>query len=130
MTTPEDNMKADDVITQMMKDIAGDPNLNPDEITAEMLRAKGLEPAQIEQIMKLKNIHDDLKDGKPVDVSELKNDLKEIQDDIKDNIQNKKAEKKKAKLFQIQEKNKDRETRWEPRFFIIKKPIGTHKIQN
>jgi len=81
-TTPDQNKKIDDTVTDLVKNLIGDPDIDLDSITPEMLREKGLDPATIDEIMKLKDIHDKVKDGKPIDAAELKGDLDGISKDL------------------------------------------------
>jgi Txe/YoeB family toxin of Txe-Axe toxin-antitoxin module len=68
-TTPEQNKELMREITQIMRDIAKDPKLDPTKVNKRSLRAKGLSPTTIDEEMKLKHIYDEVASGKAVDVS-------------------------------------------------------------
>jgi predicted transcriptional regulator len=77
-TTPEQNKELMREITQIMRDLAHDPKLDPVTVTKHTLRAKGLTPTRIDEEMKLKNIYDEVALGKPVGVAHLRAELDDV----------------------------------------------------
>ena len=51
-------------VTEIMRDLAGNPNLDPDRVNKYMLKKMGLSAKTIDEIMKLKHIYEEVEDGK------------------------------------------------------------------
>jgi predicted transcriptional regulator len=78
VTTPEQNKELMREITQIMRDLAHDPKLEPPKVTKMGLRKMGLSPTRIEEEMKLKKIYLEVASGKPVDVAHLRAELDDV----------------------------------------------------
>merc|ERR1711964_664667 len=57
-TTPEQNKPVADKIEDMIKDKLNDPSIDINNITEQDLKDKGVPQEKIDEIMKLKDIHD------------------------------------------------------------------------
>jgi predicted amino acid-binding ACT domain protein len=78
VTTAAQNKELMREITQIMRDLAKDPKLDPATVNKRSLRAKGLSPATIDEEMKLKHIYDEVASGKAVDVRHLRAELDDV----------------------------------------------------
>jgi predicted transcriptional regulator len=92
VTTPEQNKELMKEITQIMRDLAHDPKLDPATVTKRDLRAKGLSPTRIDEEMKLKVIYDEVASGKPVDVKHLRAELDDVMYEMEQDAAKEKAE--------------------------------------
>merc|ERR1711935_1004408 len=92
VTTPAQNKELMREITEIMRDIAKDPKLDPAKVNKRMLRAKGLSPTTIDEEMKLKHIYDEVASGKPVDIRHLRNELDDVMYEMEQDAANEKAE--------------------------------------
>merc|ERR1711935_1068714 len=92
VTTPAQNKELMREVTQIMRDIAKDPKLDPAKVNKRMLRAKGLSPTTIDEEMKLKHIYDEVASGKPVDIRHLRNELDDVMYEMEQDAANEKAE--------------------------------------
>jgi predicted transcriptional regulator len=81
-TTLAQNQELKKEITQIMRDLAKDPKLDPTKVNKRMLRTKGLSPKTIDEEMKLKDIYDEVCSGKPIDVRHLRAELEEVLDEM------------------------------------------------
>jgi len=61
-----------------MKDLAKDDNLDPNDISEANLRKADVSPGSIEQIKRLDNLSEKLKDDEKQNVSEVRTDLENI----------------------------------------------------
>jgi hypothetical protein len=77
-TTPEQNKELMREITQIMRDLANDPELDPATVTKMGLRKKGLSPTRIDEEIKLKKIYEEVALGKPVGVAHLRAELDDV----------------------------------------------------
>jgi predicted transcriptional regulator len=81
-TTLAQNQELKKEITQIMRDLAKDPKLDPTKVNKRMLRTKGLSPTTIDEEMKLKHIYDEVCSGKPIDVRHLRAELDDVMDEM------------------------------------------------
>ena len=81
-TTLAQNEELKKEITQIMRDLAKDPKLDPTKVNKRMLRTKGLSPTTIDEEMKLKHIYDEVTSGKPIDVRHLRAELDDVLDEM------------------------------------------------
>jgi predicted transcriptional regulator len=81
-TTLAQNQELKKEITQIMRDLAKDPKLDPTKVNKRMLRTKGLSPKTIDEEMKLKHIYDEVCSGKPIDVRHLRAELDDVMDEM------------------------------------------------
>jgi hypothetical protein len=70
-------------VRDVMADIAHDPKINPLTVTEEGLKARGLSPDEISELLKLKHIYKELDSDKPIDVRLLAAELDNVIDDIR-----------------------------------------------
>ena len=70
-------------VEQLMKDLASDPKLDANTVTAKNLRIKKLDPHCIDEIMGLKEINDYLKSTKPKESSTIKEMLDKVMKNVK-----------------------------------------------
>jgi len=91
-TTPAQNEAIKNNVIDMINDITGNPDLDISTLTKEQLRDMGLSPEEIDEIMKLKEIYDQVNSGKPVDITKIKEELSDVIDLIDNDIKNEKAE--------------------------------------
>ena len=54
-------------VTEIMRDLANNHNLDTARVNKYMLKKMGLSAKTIDEIMKLKHIYDEVKSGKPID---------------------------------------------------------------
>lgn len=98
LTTPAQNLELKADIEKIMRDLAKDPELDPQTVNKENLREKGLSPSTIDEILLLKDLWDDLAKEKPLDVKDLKANLEKITNlmavDAADGLENADAMKK------------------------------------
>jgi predicted transcriptional regulator len=92
VTTPEQNKELMREITQIMRDLAKDPKLEPATVTKMSLRNKGLSPTRIDEEMKLKNIYDEVALGKPVGVTHLRAELDDVMYEMEQDAAKEKAQ--------------------------------------
>merc|ERR1711935_899166 len=92
VTTPAQNKELMREVTQIMRDIAKDPKLDPPAVNKRMLRAKNLSPTAIDEEMKLKHIYDEVAAGKPVDIRHLRAELDDVMYEMEQDAKNEKAE--------------------------------------
>ena len=78
LTMPAQNLELKADIEKIMRDLAKDPELDPQTVNKENLREKGLSPSTIDEILLLKDLWDDLAKEKPLDVKDLKAKLEKI----------------------------------------------------
>jgi predicted transcriptional regulator len=81
-TTLAQNQELKKEITQIMRDLAKDPKLDPTKVNKRMLRTKGLSPTTIDEEMKLKHIYDEVCSGKPIEVRHLRAELDDVMDEM------------------------------------------------
>jgi predicted transcriptional regulator len=81
-TTLAQNQELKKEITQIMRDLAKDPKLEPTKVNKRMLRTKGLSPTTIDEEMKLKHIYDEVCSGTPIDVRHLRAELDDVMDEM------------------------------------------------
>jgi len=77
----------------MIAKLTGDPNIDPSTLTEDQLRDMGLDPSTIDEIMKLKDIHDKVKDGQPVDAADIAKDLEDVKKLLEKDIKDKEDDK-------------------------------------
>jgi hypothetical protein len=75
-----------------MADIAHDPKINPLTVTEEELKAKGLSPDEISELLKLKHIYVELESDKPVNPKLLAAELGDVMFDIRKSAEHTKAD--------------------------------------
>jgi hypothetical protein len=75
-----------------MADIAHDPKINPDTLTEKELKAKGLSPDEISELLKLKHIYKELESDKAVDPKLLAVELEDVMFDIRKSAEHSKAD--------------------------------------
>jgi hypothetical protein len=92
VTNADQDYEIQKSVRDIMKDLAGDQELDPENMTKKGLRQKGLDPTTIDELMKLKVIWNEVKDGKPVDASHLKDELDEVIAEIEKDAEHKRAE--------------------------------------
>jgi hypothetical protein len=92
MTNADQDYEIQKSVKDIMKGLAGDQELDVGNITKKGLRQKGLDPVTIDELMKLKVIWNEVKDGKPVDASHLKEELDEVIAEIEKDAEDKRAE--------------------------------------
>merc|ERR1711935_795485 len=92
VTTPAQNKELMREITEIMRDIAKDPKLDPAKVNKRILRAKGLSPTTIDEEMKLKHIYDEVASGKPVDIRHLRAELDDVMYEMEQDAKHEKAE--------------------------------------
>merc|ERR1711935_1162976 len=92
VTTPAQNKELMREVTQIMRDIAKDPKLDPPAVNKRMLRAKGLSPTTIDEEMKLKHIYDEVCAGKPVDIRHLRAELDDVMFEMEQDAKHEKEE--------------------------------------
>jgi hypothetical protein len=80
-------------VRDVMADIADDPKINPLTVTEKELKAKGLSPDEISELLKLKHIYKELDSDKPIDVRLLAAELDDVIDDIRKSAEHTKADK-------------------------------------
>ena len=76
----------------IMQDLAHDKNLDPATITKKELMSMDCDPKTIDEVMKLKGIYNEVKDGAPVDVQHLRGELDEVVLEIEKDAEHKRAE--------------------------------------
>jgi hypothetical protein len=79
-------------ITQIMRDLAHDPKLEPRTVTKMGLRKMGLSPTRIDEEMKLKKIYLEVASAKPVDVKHLRAELDDVMYEMEQDAIKEKAE--------------------------------------
>ena len=76
-----------------MADIAHDPSINPLTVTEKELKARGLSPDEIKEVLDLKHIYVELESDKPVNPKSLAEELGGVIDDIRKSAEHTKADK-------------------------------------
>ena len=92
VTTQAQNKELMREITQIMRDLAHDPKLDPPKVTKMGLRKMGLSPTRIDEEMKLKKIYIEVADGKPIDVKHLRAELDDVMYEMEQDAAKEKAE--------------------------------------
>jgi predicted transcriptional regulator len=92
VTTAAQNKELTREITQIMRDLAHDPKLDPPTVTKMGLRKMGVSPTRIDEEMKLKKMYLELADGKPVDVRHLRAELDDVMYEMEQDAIKEKAE--------------------------------------
>jgi hypothetical protein len=79
-------------VRDIMQDLAHDKNLNPETMSKKDLMRMDLDPKTIDELMKLKGIWNEVKDGKPVDSKHLRQELDEVVVEMEKDAEHKRAE--------------------------------------
>jgi len=69
---PDLNREIKETVTRIMRELAGKPTLDPETVTLRKLKIMKLDDPTCKQIMKLKDIYDEVKNNKYVDSDEIK----------------------------------------------------------
>jgi hypothetical protein len=85
-------------IRDIMRDLANDPKLNPATVTAKGLARKGCTDRVIHEEMKLKQIYDEVSDGKPVDIAHLRAEMDDVMYELAQDVRIEKSERQIAVL--------------------------------
>jgi len=88
----------------IMRNIAHDDTLDPHNVTKAKLKAIGLTPEQIDEVLKLQHIYEELEDNKPVDTKQLVKELEDVAKEIKDSAEQ-------SRLENIEKDDKDFENK-------------------
>ena len=116
-------------VDDVIKDLAKDPNIDIDNITRDDLKKRGLQPDTIDEIMRLKKIHDELKDpNAKINAKDLRKELDDAANKLeKDAQDHKKKHDDDAKVDK--EQNDLKKARLQPNPEVIQR-IRIWKIPN
>jgi len=97
MTTEKQDYEIKYEVTEIMRDLASDQSLNPEKVSKYSLKKMDLSPKTINEIMKLKQIYDEVASGKPVDIKHIREELDLVLDQIEAEEKADRAEKEEQK---------------------------------
>jgi hypothetical protein len=98
MTTEDQDYAIMCEIRDIMRDLAGDTNLEPLKVTKRGLDKKGYSPRLVDELLKLKHIYEEVADGKPVDIAHLRAEMDDVMSEMEQDIRVKKSEREIALL--------------------------------
>merc|ERR1711976_336061 len=83
MTNEDQDYEVMCVIRDVMRDISGDPKLDPPKVTKRGLKKQGLNDRTVDELMKLQVIYLEVMDGKPVDIKHLRAEIDAVMAELK-----------------------------------------------
>jgi hypothetical protein len=92
LTTADQDYEIQRSCRDIMRDLAGDPDLNPEKVTKKDLWEMNLDPTVIDEILKLKHIYLETKDGKPLDIGHLRSEIDSVMAEIENDAEHNLAE--------------------------------------